>query len=87
MSSPLTNLVAVGAHGRDYRSGNIAALQRDWEAGAEFKICNGPYFSKVDVQRLLYDGWTHITFMARDGLRVAIFDLQTQQFDRRKSRF
>ena len=75
----LTNLVVVGAHGRDYHSRNTALLTHEWERGLQFKICNGHFITKHDVPSLIADGYTQITFMARDGLRVCVMDLATQQ--------
>jgi hypothetical protein len=51
----MKTLHAVGAYGRE-------ASQADWEAGKDFRVIDGPYFSKRSLDLLREDGYTHILF-------------------------
>lgn len=37
----------IGAYGRHYS--NWAEMKADWDNGLDFKICNGPCTSKLDM--------------------------------------
>lgn len=53
-------LVAHGAYDRDVKLS-------DWQAGKDFKIVGGPYFSIRDVAQLKDYGTTEIHFMNNCG--------------------
>lgn len=55
-------LVLRGAYGRQ-------ATQADWEAGKDFKIVNGPYCSKRDVQLMKAWGWSKVRLIRFDVFR------------------
>ena len=48
-------LIAVGAYGRD-------ATETDWQAGKDFRIQSGPYFSIRDCETIKRDGVSQIIF-------------------------
>jgi hypothetical protein len=61
-------LVAVGAYGRD-------ATEQDWQAGKDFQIKSGPYFSIRDCETIKQDGVSQIIFYNRQGYLAFIKDL------------
>jgi len=60
-------LMAVPAYGRSYVDGFDLLI--DWQRGLDFRILNGPYFSKRDKDILKADGYTHIQFVQSIGDR------------------
>lgn len=50
---------ATGAYGRPAR-------REDWEAGKDFKIASGPYFSIRDKDEIRKSGCTQIEFIVFD---------------------
>ena len=61
-------LVAQGAYGRD-------ATEQDWQAGKDFQIKSGPYFSIRDCETIKQDGVSQIIFYNRQGYLAFIKDL------------
>lgn len=55
-------LIALGAYGKQYTSEE--QVKAAWDAGKDFKIYGGTYFSKRDSAKLLDAGY--------DGTRVVI---------------
>lgn len=53
-------LLVEGAYGR-------AVSLKDWQAGKDFRIHAGPYFSIRDVDKLKEEGYTRIDFFGKDG--------------------
>lgn len=49
------SLYAIGAYGRKVRFS-------DWEAGKDFQIDGGPYFSIRDCEKIKEAGWERIVF-------------------------
>lgn len=48
----------IPAYARRYKS--AAEALRDWNAGKDFKIFDGPYLSKRDVPALTKEGYTRV---------------------------
>ena len=61
-------LIAVGAYGRD-------ATETDWQAGKDFRIQSGPYFSIRDCETIKRDGVSQIIFYNRQGYLAFVKDL------------
>ena len=59
-------LSVTGAYGRKYDS--QMEFWKDWEAGKDFKIVNGPYFSKRDVGTLMADGYCGVQYRTSTGV-------------------
>lgn len=58
-------LPIVGAYGKKYDSQKD--FFKDWDAGVDFKIVNGPYFSKRDTGNLLADGYIGLRYSTSTG--------------------
>ncbi len=68
-----TELRALPAYGRQYD--DAASVERDWNAGKDFKIVRGPYFSIHSVAKLLADGYTEVWIFYAVGVPPAVFKL------------
>ena len=61
-------LVAIGAYGRE---ANIA----DWQAGKDFKIMDGPYFSIRDLAEIKGYGTQQICFLNPKGFSEFVVEV------------
>lgn len=61
-------LIAMPAYGRTYAT--LEDTKRDWSAGKDFKMYNGPYFSIRDVAELKYRGYLQVQVMVVVGSDV-----------------
>lgn len=52
---------AIPAYGRSYTS--VAAMLEDWNAGKDFKLVGGSYFSSRDAKALVEKGYDSITIV------------------------
>jgi hypothetical protein len=60
----------IGAYGRD-------ATLTDWEEGKDFKIYEGPYTSKRDLQYMRAHGVHFVVIENRRGETISVIDLHT----------
>ena len=61
-------LVAIGAYGRD-------ASLADWQAGKDFKIMDGPYFSIRDLEEIKGYGTQQICFLNPRGFSEFVVEV------------
>lgn len=71
----MKTLYVQGAYGRAYTT--FEQVVRDWDAGKDFKIIDGPYCSKRDLTDIKSMGYVRICFMSRTGNTLHILDLST----------
>ena len=65
------DLLATGAYGRIYPS--VQHIKNAWEWGQDFKIIDGPYFSKRDLDKIKQDHKGLVIVCPRSKLKVRIF--------------
>lgn len=71
----MKTLVALPAYNRSYPATNAGSdkCADDWEAGLDFKIFNGPYFSIRDIKTLKNEGYGLIkVFQPSGGLLITV---------------
>ena len=61
-------LMAIGAYGRD-------ASLADWQAGKDFKIMDGPYFSIRDLEEIKGYGTQQICFLNPKGFSEFVIEV------------
>lgn len=66
----MKTLEAVPAYGRRYTT--LTDMLLDWNAGMDFKVAGGPYFSRRDLDKLRADGYTSVsvTYNLRGSVHV-----------------
>lgn len=57
----MKQLVLVPAYGRTYKT--VEAARKDWDAGKDFRILNGPYCSIRDLE-LIYKTYSSVRILA-----------------------
>lgn len=62
-------LTLIGAYGRD-------ASLADWHEGKDFKIFDGPYTSKRDLQFMREHGVHIVQIVNHKGQTLAVYDLR-----------
>lgn len=70
------DLLAKPAYGRIYPS--VKDLKQGWDWGQDFKIIDGPYFSKRDLDLLKKDYTGLVIVCPLNRLRIRIFQSQKQ---------
>lgn len=66
----MSYLTVSGAYGRVYL--DAESVLKDWFAGKDFKIVDGPYCSKADLPNIRDEGYSHIEFVSSIGAVLAI---------------
>lgn len=58
---PMNSVTVLPAYARQYET--FDDIMAHWNAGKDFKLANGPYFSRHDLSALQTRGITHMIFM------------------------
>ena len=62
-------LTLIGAYGRTYTTKD--AILKDWNAGKDFAVCNGPYCSIRDLPHMVRLN-DYVELMCNTGERIPI---------------
>lgn len=72
----MATLNVYPAYLRKYKT--EAEAKKDWDEGLDFKIYNGPYFSKRDVPALQKEGYVRIAVHDGKGV-IAVIDFEEEK--------